>query len=98
MIWCQDQRIVLSILGEMDSFVGGRSSEPLKGEIFELNVIVDSSESSGQEGISQRASEIKLAIKQQPEGFHFARGHSTEILEFNEDISLRALCLPEGIV
>ncbi|THG21282.1 hypothetical protein TEA_028087 [Camellia sinensis var. sinensis] len=83
----------------MASFVGGRSGEPLKGEILELNEIADSGENSGQEGISQKASETwacqrlqrhGLASKQQPEGFYFDRGHSTKILDLIEDISQRA--------
>lgn len=47
MSWCQDQRTVLSSFVEMASFVGGRSGEPLKGEIIELEEIADSGEGSG---------------------------------------------------
>ena len=36
----------MSIIVEMASFLGGRSGEPLKGEIFELDEIADSGKGS----------------------------------------------------
>ncbi|GMP35320.1 hypothetical protein CsSME_00052184 [Camellia sinensis var. sinensis] len=61
----------------MASFVGGRSGEPLKGEIIELEEIADSGEGSGR-GTGQHELILARSDKLGARGLPIARGHEFE--------------------